>query len=241
MKPAKKAEQEQKSRQFVLDNYSIDIIGKQVEEIFDEMPFCDWDFDFTQIPQHPEYVPADNSDDGAWLIDLYANILNRPEVDMHDDGHKHWMEKIKTGMPRDQILAYFRQVATEHNAKSKNALNFEDLLDKDDEGRRILVVMEKNQTDILMVTSLLKSLNKLYPQYNIYFATRPEFFELLDENPYIHKTIQYVPQMESLLFLEGAGEKKGFFEIAFLPSIGTQKVLNYPHNAKDKIAYDLCM
>ena len=101
--------------------------------------------------------------------------------------------------------------------------------------------MEKNETDIVLSTSLLQSLKELYPDFNLYFATQPEFFELLDENPYIHKVIQYTPQMENLLYLEGAGDKPGYFEIALSPSVGSQKFLTYPHNAKDKIAYELCM
>ena len=241
MNPAKKREQEKKSRQFVLENYSIEIIGGQVEEILDSLPFCDWDFDFTEEAQNPEYVPPPISDDAAWITDLYLNILNRQGVNENDDGHKHWMHKLKDGMHRDQILAYFRQVASQHNAQKESKKGLDSLLDKSDEGKRILFVMEKNETDILLSTSLLKSLKGLYPDYNIYFATRPEFFELLDDNPYVHKTIQYLPQMENLLFLEGAGDKKGYFEVALLPSIGSQKILNYPHNAKDKIAYDLCI
>lgn len=240
MKAEKKREQEKKSRQFVLDNYSIEVIGNQVEKILDSLPFCDWDFDFSEEEQHPEYVPPPIADDAAWISDLYLNILNRKKVGIDDDGHKHWMSKIKAGMSRDPILAYFRQVAAEHNSQKETKADLGGALDKDDEGKRILFVMERNETDILLSTSLLKSLKNLYPDHNIYFATLPEFFELLDDNPYVHKTIQYLPQMENLLHLEGSGDKKGYFEVAFLPSIGSQKILSYPHNAKDKIAYDLC-
>ena len=45
--------------------------------------------------------------------------------------------------------------------------------------------------------------------------------------------------MENSLWLEGAGEHNGFFEIAFLPHIGTQKSINYIHNGKDVIQFDL--
>jgi glycosyltransferase involved in cell wall biosynthesis len=241
MKPAKRQELQKKARQFVVDNYSIEVIGKKVEEIVDSLPFCDWDFDFTEPPQNPHYMPPDIQDDAKWLIDLYTNILNRADVDELDDGHKHWMEQIKQGRPRDQIVGYFRQVAAQHNAKSQPQADFGSLLDADDQGKRLLIAVEKDETDILHASALLKSLSSLYPDYNIYFATRPEFFELLDGNPYIHKVISYLPQMENLLFLEGAGDQEGFFEIAFLPTIGSQKILSYPHNAKDKIAYDLCM
>jgi len=47
--------------------------------------------------------------------------------------------------------------------------------------------------------------------------------------------IPYNPQFDSALYLEGAGDKKGFFEIAFTPHITTQRVNNYIHNCKDLI------
>ena len=45
--------------------------------------------------------------------------------------------------------------------------------------------------------------------------------------------------MDNLTWLEGQGDHKGFFEIAFLPFANTQRVLTYLHNAKDKLAYDI--
>ncbi len=47
--------------------------------------------------------------------------------------------------------------------------------------------------------------------------------------------------MDDLLWLEGKGSHKGFFEVAYLPHIGTQRIFNYQHNGKDKIALDLCI
>jgi hypothetical protein len=90
-----------------------------------------------------------------------------------------------------------------------------------------------------MITSLFESLKKVYPKYNLYIATKQEHFDILIGNPYVHKVIPYVPQMDNLMWLEGAGEHKGFFEIAFLPHIGTQRVLNYLHNGKDIIEFDI--
>jgi len=94
--------------------------------------------------------------------------------------------------------------------------------------------------DIYMVTSLLPSLARLYPEYAIYFATQPAYFPILDGNPHIYKTIPYHPQFDDLLFLEGRGAHEGFFDLAFLPNIGTQRIFNYQHNAQDKIEFDLC-
>ena len=45
--------------------------------------------------------------------------------------------------------------------------------------------------------------------------------------------------MDNLLWLEGSGSHKGYFDIAFLPHIGTQRILNYLHNGKDEIDFNL--
>ena len=90
-----------------------------------------------------------------------------------------------------------------------------------------------------MITSLFKSFKDVYSNYNLYVATKQEYFDIFNSNPFVHKVIPYIPQMENLLWLEGAGEHNGFFEIAFLPHIGTQKSINYIHNGKDVIQFDL--
>jgi hypothetical protein len=46
--------------------------------------------------------------------------------------------------------------------------------------------------------------------------------------------LPYSPIFDNLLFLEGQGEHKGYFELAFLPFVTTQKHFTYQHNGKDK-------
>ena len=116
----------------------------------------------------------------------------------------------------------------------------EEYLDKDDKGSRILIVMPESIGDVYLTTSILPNIKKLYPDHNLYFATKEEYHEVLDGNPHVHKVIPYMREMENLIALEGQGEKEGSFEIAFLPFIGTQRNLNYMHNGKDKIQFDLC-
>ena len=45
--------------------------------------------------------------------------------------------------------------------------------------------------------------------------------------------------MDNIFWLEGRGNHDGFFEIAFLPYVNTQRVVTFPHNGKDKIAFNL--
>jgi len=159
------------------------------------------------------------------------------EVTPDDAGHKYWMQEIAGGKERGEIDAYFRQVAMKENAASFNKLQLDEILSKDDENKRILYVMPGSIGDIFLSTSLFKSIKKLYPDYNLYIATNKEYFDLLDGNPYVHGVVPFEPHMESLKYLEGGGDHKGWFEIAFLPFVNTQRILTYSHNGKDKIAY----
>jgi ADP-heptose:LPS heptosyltransferase len=99
--------------------------------------------------------------------------------------------------------------------------------------------MPESIGDIYLSTSLFKNIKEQYPEYNLYVATKPEYFEILEGNPYVHNIIQYIPQMDQLLWLEGIGDHKGFFEIAFLPHLGTQRMLDYLHNGKTNIQFNL--
>jgi hypothetical protein len=160
------------------------------------------------------------------------------QVDQKDDGYKYWMGEIEKGAKREDIEKYFRQVALQEIQKN-NKVDFENFLDKDDKGKRILYVMPESIGDIYMSTALFKNIKEQYPEYNLYVAVKPEYFEILEGNPFIHKTIQYFPQMDQILWLEGQGDHEGYFEIAFLPYAGTQRFLDYLHNGKTKIQFDI--
>ena len=84
MDARKKAAKGKRSREFVIKNYSVDEVGAKLEKILDEMPECQWDFDFEEKPRNPDFEPDECLDDSAWLVDIYKNILNmevNPETD----------------------------------------------------------------------------------------------------------------------------------------------------------------
>lgn len=128
------------------------------------------------------------------------------------------------------------------DAKSKNTLkpiDFSEMLDKEAKNR-ILFVMPESAGDVFMATALLPSMKKNYPDKDIYFATKKEFFPILLGNPHIYKILEYHPSMENLPLMEGAKNHKGYFEICFLPHIGTQRHLDYLHQGDaDKITFDI--
>ena len=167
-----------KARKFAKENFTIEVIGKKFVQIIDSMPEVEWDYDFEKIKTNPSYDPPDLKSDKDWLTDLYKNILKR-DVDESDDGHKYWMQEISKGANRNDILKYFRKVALDTN-KSQDKVDFEKMLDENDKGKRIAVVLPQSRKDVFHLTSILPSIKRLYPDHNIYFITNPDLFEILD-------------------------------------------------------------
>jgi hypothetical protein len=238
MKPEKREELGEQARKWAISKFSTEVTGKFLEDFIDDAPFADFDFEsLTWKPRDSEAVIPKINEDSEWLTYMYKHILNM-EVNKENDGHKYWMTQIANKIPRKNIEDFFRNKAKEENQENTPFL-IENYLDKDDEGKRILVTMPGSIGDVFMSTAILPSLSKTYPNHNIYFATDPKYFEILGGNSSVHKVIPYNQKMDDLLWLEGRGEHKGFFEIAYLPHIGTQRMFNYQHNGKDTISLDL--
>ena len=233
------------SRQWAIDNFSVGVIGKFFEDFIDNTDVKEYDFDEennpdTQKRNHPEaFIPHIESD-SDWVLTLYRDIL---ATDNHtnDEGYKNWMTSLENKVPRQQVEDYFRKVAREHNQKFF-PVKIEDFLDKDDKDKRMIYVMPESSVDVFLSTALFKTIKVKYPDYNLYVATKPENYHILEGNEHVHKVIPYNPQFDNTLYLEGAGDHEGYFEIAFTPHLTTQRVNNYIHNNKDKINKEaLCM
>ena len=226
------------SREWAISKFSTEVTGKFLENFIDKAPFADFNFDsLTWKPRSPQATIPEIANDSEWLTYMYKHILNM-EVDKNDEGHKYWMNQISNKVPRKNIEDFFKKTAAKEN-QDNIPFKIEDFLDKDDEGRRLLVVMPGSIGDVFLSTAILKDLKNTYKEYNIYFATSQSYFEILEGNPYIHKIIPYDKKMDDLLWLEGRSDHKGFFEVAYLPHVGTQRMFNYQHNGKDKISLNL--
>ena len=137
---------------------------------FDEVPF--------EEEKKDPYAEIDSIEsDPDWLKLLYKKIL-KMEVEDDDSGLKYWMEEIKKGMSRNDIENYFRNVALKENQKDEK-VEFSQVLDEDDKGKRMLYVMPESIGDIYLSTSLFRSAKELYPDYNLYVAVKQEYFSLV--------------------------------------------------------------
>ena len=232
-----KKENGKKSREWCIKNYAIENIGKELERLIDSAPFTTYDFNEQEELKNPNYVVPEIADNEEYVKHLYKHILN-VEVQSNDEGLKHWLNRLKENGNRKQVEDYFRQVAVQDNQKVKK-VPFEEILGKDDKGRRIIFVLPESIGDVYLSTSLLPSIKSLYPDHNIYYATKREYFPVLEGNPYIYKVLEFIPQMESQIWLEGSGPHEGYFDISYLPYTATQRHLDYLRSGKDKIEYDV--
>lgn len=239
MSPTEKKSLGAQARQFVIDNYSTEVVGAIFEKYFDEMPEVDWStIDLTQVDRrNPDYISKPELPNDKWLLDLYSNIL-RMDIDENDQGFKYWMNEIVRGKTRDSIEAFFKQTAKKEN-QDLFKKTLKEQIDFDRPNKRIAYVMPEHHEDVFMSSSVLHSLKKLYPEYDIYFFTKEQYFPLIDECPYIHKYCRFEEEMDDCFYFEGRADTEGFFDIAFLPFLETKRVLNYTHNGNDKLELEL--
>jgi glycosyltransferase involved in cell wall biosynthesis len=239
MQPHKRLEMGKKAREWTITNFGVKNIGKTLEEFIDSQPFVDW----SKVNENPEdkkdpYVQVPEIiDDADWLIFMYHNILKMKNIDRNDSGHQYWMSELSKGGKRQDIENYFRNVALKENEKNKQ-VKFEDLLDANDKGRVIYVIPE-SAGDVFLSTALFKSIKNRYPEFSLYVATKPQYKDILDGNPYVHRWLEYNPIMDNLIWLEGNNQHNGYFDIAYLPYTCTQRNLNYLHNGLDKLDFSL--
>lgn len=227
-----------RSRNFITKNYSIEVVGKQLEDILDNMDIVDWDFDFSEQKRDPDYIPKDNQSDSDWLIDIYKNIL-KVDLTNQDDGHKYWMTMLAKDASRDQVLSYFKKVATDENKKIiKHDVEFKDFLSGDDPNKRIAVLISGGEENALCINMLMEGLKEQHPDDDIYVISPNNLFDLIEDNPYVHKVIPLTESMKNRAFLEGSGEHEGFFKIAYMPDSEQGLDITY-HNGHHKNDFNL--
>ena len=231
--PEKYSQIGKKSRKYILDNYSTEVIGSKVEEIFDNMPDINYNFNFNKVKMNPLYAPPDNVDDSTFIKLLYGNIL-KTEVTDTDEGYLHWMQRLQTDLKRPDVFNYFKSVATTHNNEvEQKTFDFESILDKDDEGRRIAIVLKNEPSACLISSYFFKDVSKQYPDHNIYlFSEVPP--NLLMGNRFIHKILPLYPCIKDIEFLEGGPNNKRFFNVAYMPHLEPSLLKNYAHNDLDE-------
>lgn len=227
-----------KGRQWVLENFATEVIGKKIEDIVESFPPREFDFDApTYVPKNAMFPMPDIQNELEWVQALYKGILLMDEPE-DSKGVKDWLTNLKNGQPRQKIYEYFIKVAHEENQKNLK-VEFSKLLGSELPENRVLFCIPQSLGDVFICTSLFKSMRETYPDKVIYVATKREYFDVIACNPYVDNLIEWQPFMDNLLLMEGFGNEKGHFDIVFLPHLVTQRMLNYLHNGNDKVRFNV--
>ena len=220
------------ARQFVIDNYSIEVVGKFFENLFDSFPHVDYVFENKKLKCDPFYEPDPNLQDKEWVESLYDNILTKQDP----AGVIHWMQRLKSDLKRSDVLNYFRKVALSENQNSFLDEMLSSLKENKD-SKKIAFIQPNGVEEIIIATSLVTSIKKIYPNYDIYFFTRNEYFDLINSHPDVKKVLNYFNKMDDPLFFEGKGANNKYFDIVFAPYLSINN--NYFRNAEDIIQYNI--
>jgi glycosyltransferase involved in cell wall biosynthesis len=228
LSPKERFEIGKKSRKWAIDNFSVEVIGKQLEEFIDSVPLVEnYSFDEKKEQKDPTYNIPEIQDNAEWITHMYHNVLKMKDVDSNNDGHRHWMNQISNGMSRKQIEEYFRKVAAEDNSKNNvQQVSLENFLDKSDK-ERVLLTLKESIGDLYLLTSLLPEVQKKYPLASIYIACDPKYNTIFDGNQYVKKCIPWSPAFENELFVCGQGPNKGLFNYFHNVGLTTQRSLSY--------------
>lgn len=229
MPPEKRKEWGKLARKWVLENFSIEVIGKQYENLIDSMPNHDYDFNEKTELKDPDAIIENLPENSDFIEQLYNKILKVPS---DPQGKNYWLNLLQNGAKRDQLVQQFRSIAASDNQKIGATNNkFEDTLDNTGR-KRFLIVASQSIGDLLYATSLLDSFKESYSSYDIYLACDPQYAEIFEGNKNLYKIIPYNPIMENEIAMTGAGENKGFFDGYCHLFAGSQRVLNYLTNNK---------
>lgn len=225
-------------RQWVLNKFSIEVIGKQIEELLDSLPNSEYDFNFANTQQFPDAEVEELGDNREWIKQLYKKILSRDITD-EDEGLAYWMQELAKGATRDSIVNYFRGVARQGESKQRNQNPLG--LGTEPPQRRVLICMPESLGDILYASCLLKDARALYKDKVIYFSTKPEFREVTNhlEGVLFDKWLPWQQVFDNSVALEGGMGQTKHFEVVLNPHILTQRFMNYTHNASDKSELNL--
>jgi len=228
----KMSEQEKESigrrgREWAVKTFSVEALGAQWESILDSLPLVDWDNVNLEVEaKNPNYPMPQIADEDSFILDLYKNILKMDEK-AGDPGFLNWKQQLANGAKREDVYKFFIDVAQKENVKIQPAnQDFWSLIDKNGKKRGIFLIKE-SIGDCFISTSLFESFHQQYPNHDLYVMTSPQYFDIFKGNPYVYKTIPYLPFAEQEMAMIGVGQKEGYFDVYFHAAILTQRHLGY--------------
>jgi ADP-heptose:LPS heptosyltransferase/glycosyltransferase involved in cell wall biosynthesis len=202
-----------------------------------------WDkpVDIRPLPKEHPPMELDNKE---WIEWCYENILGRSGVDA--GGMRTWTADLEASdrankrvEGRQRLEKFFRDMIEKENASKairqdpKLALvnPVERIRDKivDKNKFNILYCMKETAGDVFISTGIIDGLHAKYPDAHIYFATQPQYFDLVKSHPHIKDVFEYHPTMANYRTHESFAMYEGPFNMVFHPAIITQHIPHWIH------------
>jgi glycosyltransferase involved in cell wall biosynthesis len=215
------------ARKWAIEKFDSKIVAKQWMDIFDALSDPDYSsirFDDNKSP-NPNFSP-DLSLNGQELIKhLYSGFLDTQHPD--EAGMTHWIQRLENQEPKDKIAQIFQQIAARDS--QPKGVDIKDLLLKNDK-KNLFFVIKEHEEECLLSLSLLEGARLSYPNYNINIVTEPKFFDIFKGCRFVDNLLPYNPILEQELYIIGAGQEESIGDVFVMPTVATQKHLNYLSN-----------
>ncbi len=108
-----------------------------------------------------------------------------------------------------------------------------------DKVNRILFCLSETAGDVFIATGVVKGLHKKFPNAKIYFATKPQYYNILNGNPDITAVVPYDETMINYRNFETWGPQKNPFDIVYCPFIVTQRIPHWIHGGHGEYLGDV--
>lgn len=102
-------------------------------------------------------------------------------------------------------------------------------MNRDNSVRRILLAIPETAGDVFIGTGVAASLKNKFPKAKLYFATKREYFAILDGVPAIDAVVEFDEGMYNYRNYEKWGMMDNPFDMVFCPTIITQKIPHWIH------------
>jgi len=200
------------ARKWTIDNFATNVICDKIEKFIESCDYGNYENTENEYIEKNPYAQISYIEDSVlWLKSLYSLILIA-DVSDSDSGLLHWIEKLKTGTPRQSIESYFREVATKDNDKHKE-FKIEELFSGSNPEDRIFVSIDSNLENIFLSTKIISSIKEKYPDKKIFVGSTESCQAVFSGNTMIESAIIKSKEFEDPEFL-----KKNFFESYCLDS-----------------------
>jgi glycosyltransferase involved in cell wall biosynthesis len=219
------------------DRFDSKVIAKQWMEVFDDLPeinYDDFSLEETEEVSNPNFNPNFNLNGEDFIRDLYLGFLGAEHPD--DNGMNHWMQRINQGEDKNKIADLFKNIAQQNSQKteSEKLKKIEEVMPNNGK-KNVLFVLKESLGDAIISLSLLEGIKKQYPEHNLVVATNPSNFDVYLGCKHVDKVIPFHDNLEQELFVIGAGNENNIADVFIMPTVATQKHLNYLSNNKTEL------